>query len=31
MAQPVMNPTCSHEDVGLITGLTQWVKDLVLP
>ena len=20
-----------HEDVGLIPGLTQWVKDLVLP
>ena len=25
----VMNLTRKHEDVGLIPGLTQWVKDLV--
>ena len=25
-----MNPTHIHEDVGLIPGLTQWVKDLAL-
>ena len=31
MAQWVKNPTNSHEDVGLIPGLTLWVKDLVLP
>ena len=23
----VMNPTSNHENVGLIPGLTQWVKD----
>ena len=22
---------CLHEDVGLIPGLSQWIKDLVLP
>ena len=27
----VMNQSRIHEDVGLIPGLTQWVKDLVLP
>ena len=27
----VMNPTSIHEDSGLILGLPQWVKDLVLP
>ena len=27
----VMNTTGMHMDVGLIPGLTQWVKDLVLP
>ena len=29
VAQRVMNPTSVHEDVGLIPGLPQWVKDLV--
>ena len=30
MAQWVTNPTSVHEDSGLIPGLTQCVKDLVL-
>lgn len=29
-AQQVKNPTSVHEDVGLIPGLTQWVKDPAL-
>ena len=31
MVQRVTNPTSIHEDVGLISGLTPWVKDLALP
>ena len=31
MAQRKMNPTRSHEVSGLIPGLDQQVKDLVLP
>ena len=30
MAQQLMNPTKNHEDMGLVPGLTQWVKDLAL-
>ena len=31
MAQWVKNLTSIHKDVGLVPGLPQWVKDLVLP
>ena len=31
MAPGVKNPTSIHDDSGLIPGLDQWVKDLVLP
>ena len=31
MTQWLTNPTSIHEDTGLIRGLTQWFKDLVLP
>ena len=30
MAQWLTNPTRIHGDVGLIPGLVQWGKDLVL-
>ena len=31
MAQWVKNPASTLEDMGLIPGFTQWVKDLVFP
>ena len=31
MAQQLTNPTSIHENMGSTPGLTQWVKDLVLP
>ena len=30
VAQGLMNPTYIQEDLGLIPGLSQWVKDLAV-
>ena len=31
VVQWITNPTSTHDNVGPISGLTQWVKDLALP
>ena len=31
VAQQVKNPTSIHEDLGSISGLIHWLKDLALP
>ena len=31
MAKQLTNPASIHEVTGLIPGLSQWVKDLVMP
>ena len=31
VADPVMNPTSIHKDVGSIPGLAQWVGNLAWP
>ena len=31
VAQRFTNPASIHEDAGLVPGLAEWVKDLVLP
>ena len=31
VAQWVKNPTSINEDVGLVAGIIQWVKDMALP
>ena len=30
MARQLTNPTSIHEGTGLISGLTQWVKDSIV-